>query len=140
MEIRRSYDRLISTMGFPLLVRCHLYIGSGPCLFGKLAIILKQGVYSQVESSLRGLGAVLMQEGHPMTFTSKSPTDTESRYANIERELLAVVYGCECFHSYLYYGKPFTARSDHKPLETIQLKNLHAVPPRLQCMLLRLQN
>ena len=30
MEIRWSYDRLISTMGFPILVRCHLYIESGP--------------------------------------------------------------------------------------------------------------
>ena len=30
MEISRSYDRLISTMGFPTLVRCHLYIESGP--------------------------------------------------------------------------------------------------------------
>ena len=30
VEIRRSHDRLISTMGFPILVRCHLYIESGP--------------------------------------------------------------------------------------------------------------
>ena len=30
MEIRRSYDRLISTMGFPIPVRPHLYIESGP--------------------------------------------------------------------------------------------------------------
>ena len=30
MGIRRSYDRLIVTMGFPILVRCHLYIESGP--------------------------------------------------------------------------------------------------------------
>ena len=29
-EIRRSYDRLISTMGFPILERWHLYIESGP--------------------------------------------------------------------------------------------------------------
>ena len=93
----------------------------------------------QVDSSLRGLGVVLMQEGRPIAFASKSLTDTESRYANIERELLAVVYGCERFHTYLY-GKPFTAQSDHKPLEMIQLKNLHAAPPRLQRMLLRLQN
>ena len=28
--IRRSYDRLISTMGFPILARCHLYIEWGP--------------------------------------------------------------------------------------------------------------
>ena len=31
VEIRRSYDRLISTMGFPILVRRHLYIESGFC-------------------------------------------------------------------------------------------------------------
>ena len=30
MEIRRSYDRLISTMGFPILARRHVYIESGP--------------------------------------------------------------------------------------------------------------
>ena len=36
VEIRRSYDRLISTMGFPILVRWHLYIESGPrCLWGQ---------------------------------------------------------------------------------------------------------
>ena len=33
MEVRRSYDRLISTMGFPILVRWHLYIESGPCTY-----------------------------------------------------------------------------------------------------------
>ena len=33
MDIRRFYDRLISTMGFPILVRRHLYIESGPCWF-----------------------------------------------------------------------------------------------------------
>ena len=33
VEIRRSYDRLISAMGFPLLVRRHLYIESGPSLY-----------------------------------------------------------------------------------------------------------
>ena len=33
VEIRRSYDRLISTMRFPILVRRHLYIESGPCCF-----------------------------------------------------------------------------------------------------------
>ena len=30
MEIRRPYDRLISTKGFHILVRWHLYIESGP--------------------------------------------------------------------------------------------------------------
>ena len=30
VEIRRSHDRLMSTMGFPIPVRWHLYIESGP--------------------------------------------------------------------------------------------------------------
>ena len=33
VKIRRFYDRLISTMGFPILVRWHFYIESGPMLF-----------------------------------------------------------------------------------------------------------
>ena len=37
MEIRQSYDRLISTMGFPLPVRWHLNIESGPSLIGILS-------------------------------------------------------------------------------------------------------
>ena len=41
MEIRRSYDRLISTMGFPILVRRHLYIESGPWCLKKMAIVLQ---------------------------------------------------------------------------------------------------
>ena len=45
-----------------------------------------------VASSLKRLRAVLMQEGRPISFASKSLTDMESRYANIERELLAVVW------------------------------------------------
>ena len=62
----------------------------------------------------------------------------QGRYANIERELLAVVYGCEKFHTYLY-GRHFVVESDHRPLEQIHKKNLDMAPPRLQRMLLRLQ-
>ena len=92
----------------------------------------------QVDASTKGLGATLLQDGKPIAFASKALSDIETRYANIERELLAVVYGCERFHTYLF-GRSFVAESDHKPLESIQLKNLIAAPPRLQRMLLRLQ-
>ena len=93
----------------------------------------------QVDASGRGLGAVLLQDEKPIAYASKSLTDAEKRYANIERELLAVVFGAERFHTYVY-GKHFKMESDHKPLEMIQLKNLTAAPPRLQRMLLRIQN
>ena len=92
----------------------------------------------QVDASSRGLGAVLIQHGKPIAFASKSLSDCEQRYTNIEREMLAVVFGCERFHMYVY-GKSFVLESDHKPLEMINLKNLAAAPQRLQRMFLRVQ-
>ena len=62
----------------------------------------------------------------------------ETRYANIERELLAIVFACQWFSTYLL-GRSFIAESDHKPLEMIAMKNLANAPPRLQRMLLELQ-
>ena len=79
-----------------------------------------------------------MQDNKPIAFASKSLSEVEQRYANIEREMLAVVFWCERFHTYLY-GRPFIVESDHKPLEMISFKNLTAAPPRLQRMLLRIQ-
>ena len=92
----------------------------------------------QVDASQVGLGAVLLQEGKPVAFASKALTETEQRYANIEREMLAVVFGAAKFHTFVY-GRPFTIESDHKPLEVISQKNLADTPARLQRMLLRIQ-
>ena len=95
----------------------------------------------QVDASLRGRGACLIQkhkgEDQPIAFASKNLTDMETRYANIERELLAIVFACQCFSTYLL-GRSFIAESDHKPLEMIAMKNLANAPPRLQRMLLEL--
>ena len=96
----------------------------------------------QADASLRGLGACLIQKhkgkDQPIAFASKSLTDAETRYANIERELLAIVFACQRFSTYLL-GRSFIAESDHKPLEMIAMKNLANAPPRLQRMLLELQ-
>lgn len=98
----------------------------------------KQAAEIEVDASAMGLGAALIQETKPIAFSSKALTATETRYANIERELLAVVHGLEKFHTYIY-GRPITVYSDHKPLENIQLKQLSQAPPRLQRMLMRIQ-
>ena len=96
----------------------------------------------QGDASLRGLGACLIQihqgKDQPIAFASKSLTDAETRYANIERELLAIVFACQRFSTYLL-GRSFIAESDHKLLEMIAMKNLANAPPRLQGMLLELQ-
>ena len=81
------------------------------------------------------MGAVLLQRGKAIAFASKLLSDCEQRYANIEREMLAVAFGCERFHTYVF-GKSVTIESDHKPLKMIHLKNLSVAPQR---MLLRIQ-
>ena len=81
----------------------------------------------QCDASFKGLGACIIQDGQPIASVSKSLMDTETCYANIKRELLAIVYGCEKFHTYLY-GRTFIMEMDHKPLEMISLKNLTAAP------------
>ena len=99
----------------------------------------RKPVVIQVDASQKGLGAALLQDGHPVAFASKALTPTEQRYANIEHEMLACVFRAEQFHTYVF-GRSFTIESDHKPLEQINLKNLADTPARLQGMLLRLQN
>ena len=61
-----------------------------------------QPVTIQVDASQKGLGAVLLQANGPVEFASKLLSDTESRYSNIEREMLAVLFDLEKFHYYAY--------------------------------------
>ena len=88
----------------------------------------RKPVTVQADTSQRGLGACLLQDGQPIAYASKSLTDTETRYANIERELLAIVFACQRFNTYVL-GRPFTVESDHKPLEMIHQKSLASAPP-----------
>ena len=84
------------------------------------------------------MGACLIQEGHPVVYASRSLTVAEQHYAQIEKELLAIVFACERFNQFIY-GKQVTVESDHKPLEAIITKPLSQAPPRIQCLLIRLQ-
>ena len=92
----------------------------------------------QTDASRFGLGTALLQRGWPTAFTSKTLTDIESCYVNIERECLSVCFGLEKFHTYIY-GRHVLVENDHKLLEMIQHKPIDAAPPRLQQMLLHMQ-
>ena len=98
----------------------------------------EKNIALEVDASQKGLGTAIIQDGKPVAFGSKSLTETQSRYSNIEREMLAIVLGCERHHT-LLYGKSFTVITDHKPLVTICNKPIHSAPARLQRMLLRVQ-
>ncbi|CAB3985107.1 Transposon Tf2-9 poly [Paramuricea clavata] len=93
----------------------------------------------RVDASPVGLGAILMQsDGHetrPVAYATL--TDVERRYSQTEREALAVVWGCEKFHLYLY-GTTFKLFTDHKPLEFIYSPK-GKPPPRIERWVLRLQ-
>ena len=80
---------------------------------------------------MKGVGACLLQEGEPVAFASKSLSPAQSNYSNIERETLALVFGINRFHTYLF-GKAFVVETDHKPLEMIWKKPLRhlGVPHR----------
>ena len=89
-----------------------------------------------VDSSSYGLGA--LQDDSPISYASRSLTESERNYAQIEKELLAILFGCTKFNQYIY-SKTVNVETDHRPLEFLFRKPLTAVPPRLQRMMISLQ-
>ncbi|XP_015284843.1 PREDICTED: uncharacterized protein K02A2.6-like [Gekko japonicus] len=69
------------------------------------------------DASPFGVGAVLSHDGReaPVAFYSKSLTDAEKNYAQIDKEGLALVSAVKKFHDFLY-GRHFLLVTDHKPL------------------------
>lgn len=72
------------------------------------------------DPSSHGLGAVLLQEQRDgelraVAFESRDLTPTEQRYAQIEKEALALIWATERFDEYLR-GMEFVLQTDHKPL------------------------
>ena len=74
-----------------------------------------------------------------MAYASRSLTSAEENYAQIEKEMLAIVFACSKFHQYLYGKEKVQVQSDHKPLQSIMKKPLHRASPRLQRLMLKLQ-
>ena len=98
---------------------CHLYFTESPTL---KYYDPELPTRISVDASKFGLGAVLLQKNGdiwaPVAYASRSLSKSEQNYAQIEKEALAILFGCERFHVYLY-GKSFTVESDHKPLQPI---------------------
>ena len=90
-----------------------------------------------VDGCPMGLAATLTQRKpgdkvwQVVQYASRSLTDTEKRYSQIELEALAGDFGCKKFHLFLY-GIPFKMVTDHKPLESVFNKPTHATSIRVQ--------
>ena len=94
------------------------------------------------DASSYGLGAVLLQlhdtGWRPVAFASRALSQAESRYAQIEKEALALTWACERFSEYVL-GKLIQLETDHKPLVPIMgKKSLDSLPPRVLRFRLRL--
>ena len=68
-----------------------------------------------VDASPVGLGAMLTQSGKVISYASKALSSLERRYSKIEREALAITWGCHHFRMYLL-GSHFKVITDRKPL------------------------
>ena len=68
------------------------------------------------DASSHAIGAVLSQEGRPITMISRTLSPTEENYATNERELLAIVWALKNLKHYLYGVNKLNIFTDHQPL------------------------
>ena len=90
------------------------------------------------DASNYGLGAVLLQkqpsgELKPVACASRSMTDTECRYTQIEKEALALTWTLEHWRDYLLGMPKIKVETDHKPLVPLfNTKLIDELPLRIQ--------
>ncbi|KAJ8369268.1 hypothetical protein SKAU_G00092960 [Synaphobranchus kaupii] len=94
------------------------------------------------DASSYGLGAVILQKHQdvwsPVAYASSSLTSTEQRYAQVEKEALALTWACERFRDFII-GLHFELETDHKPLVSLLGgQALDSLPPRIQRFRMRL--
>ena len=81
-----------------------------------------------VNANSKGLEAVLLQDNYPIAYASRALTTCQQNYAQIEKEMLAIAFGCTRFHEYIYGMPTIKVETDHKPLEATFKKPLHQAP------------
>ena len=109
-------------------------------------------IFIETDASQNGIGVVLLQpldsnftlnesiiptKLMPVAFASKTLTSTEHKYANIECELLGVVFGVLHF-KYFTFGNEVNILTDHKPLVSPLKKSLAACSSRLSRLILKI--
>ena len=95
------------------------------------------------DASYHTLGAAILQmnnngEWQPVAYASRPLTDAEKRYAQIEKEALAITWACGKFDFFLV-GTHFEIETDHKPLvKLLGESDIASMPLRCQKFRMRL--
>jgi len=63
---------------------------------------MEEEVTIETDASDHGQGAVPLQAGARVAFASRTMTETERRHSQIEKECLALVFGCTRFDHCLH--------------------------------------
>lgn len=69
----------------------------------------------ETDASDLGMGAVLMQEGHPISFLSKSFSDRNKGLSTYKKECMAVLLAIDKWRCYLQHQE-FILKTDHRSL------------------------
>ena len=108
----------------------------------------------ECDASKQGIGCVMLQPDdnipadvndgipsnlQPVTYASKSLSEAEQDYANIERELLGVVFSLETFKHFTS-GRQTNIITGHKPLTFLFSKCLANTSPQLARMMLHISD
>ncbi|RVW53188.1 Retrovirus-related Pol polyprotein from transposon 17.6 [Vitis vinifera] len=70
----------------------------------------------ETDASGQGIGAVLMQEGHPIAYISKALSDRFQTLSTYEKEMLAILMAIKKWESYLV-DRHFVIKTDHQSLK-----------------------
>lgn len=74
-----------------------------------------RGFVVETDACDQGIGAVLMQQGHPIAYLSKALSKKSQTLSTYEKECLAVILAVDKWKPYLQH-QPFTIHTDHKSL------------------------
>ena len=107
-------------------------------------------LFVECDASKQGIGCIMLKPDDsipadvnhgipsnlwPVAYASKSLSEAEQNYANIERELLGVVFSLETFKHFTS-GRQMNIITDHEPLTSLFSKCLANTSPRLARMML----
>lgn len=76
----------------------------------------------------RAIGCCIFQNNKPVHYASICLSGTEVNLAQVEKEMLAIVFACNKFHYLIFGQSSVKIYSDHQPLVSVMKKDIHKIP------------